>query len=95
MKLYTMQTIIRPEVARFDIKRVAIANLAREIAVKILEENVVETTEAVDGYDVTKLTCSVVVATPEEIEAKIRQNAKFYGFDFTGSQFSSVSEVNP
>ena len=54
-----------------------------------------ETTEAVDGYDVTKLTCSVVVATPEEIEAKIRQNAKFYGFDFTGSQFSSVSEVNP
>ncbi len=95
MKFYTMQTIIRPEVARFDIKKQAIVNLATEIAIKILEENVVETTETVDGHDITKLTCTVVVATPEEIEAKIKQQAKFYDLNYAGSRFSSVSEVKP
>ena len=93
MKFYTTHTIIRPEVARFDIKKQAIANLATEIAIKILEENVVETTETVDGHDITKITCNVVVATPEEIEAKIRQQAKLYDFNCTGSRFSSVADV--
>ena len=93
MKFYTMQTIIRPEVARFDIKEAAIANLAREVAVKILEENVMETTETVDGHDITKLICNVVVATPEEIEAKIRQQAKFYDLNYAGSRFSAVIDT--
>ena len=93
MKLYTMHTIIRPEVARFDVKKQAIVNLATQMAIKILEENVVETIETVDGNDITKLTCSVVVATPEEIEAKIRQQAKFYDLNYAGSRFSAVIDT--
>ena len=93
MKFYTMQTIIRPEVARFDVKKQAIVNLATEMAIKILEENVVETIEIVDGYDITKLTCNVVVATPEEIEAKIRKQAKFYELNYAGSRFSAVIDT--
>ena len=93
MKFYTMQTIIRPEVARFDVKKQAIVNLATEMAIKILEENVVETIEIVDGHDITKLTCNVVVATPEEIEAKIRKQAKFYELNYAGSRFSAVIDT--
>lgn len=93
MKFYTMQTIIRPEVARFDIKEAVIANLAREVAVKILEENVFETTEKVDGVEITKLSINVVVATPEEIEAKIRKHAEVYGANYFGSQFSAVIDT--
>ena len=93
MKFYTMQTIIRPEVARFDVKKQAIVNLATEMAIKILEENVVETIEIVDGYDITKLTCNVVVATPEEIEAKIRKQAKFYELNYAGSRFFAVIDT--
>ena len=93
MKFYTMHTIIRPEVVPFDLKRQAIVNLAMELAVKILEENVVETTETVDGHDITKLVCNVVVATPEEIEAKIRQQAKFYDLNYAGSRFSAVTDT--
>ena len=93
MKFYTMQSIIRPEGVRFDVKQQAIVNLAMEMAIKILQENVVEVTETVDGHDITKITCNVVVATPEEIEAKIRQQAKFYDFNCTGSRFSSVADV--
>ena len=93
MKFYTMHTIIRPEVVPFDLKRQAIVNLATEIAIKILEENVVETTETVDGHDITKLVCNVVVATPEEIEAKIRQQAKFYDLNYAGSRFSAVTDT--
>ena len=93
MKFYTMQTIIRPEAARFDVKQRAIVDLAMEIAIKILQENVMETTETVDGEDITKLTCNIVVATPEEIEAKIRQQAKFYDLIYTGSRFSAVIDT--
>ena len=93
MKFYTMQTIIRPEVARFDVKQRAIVDLAMEMAIKILEENVVETIEIVDGHDITKLTCNVVVATPEEIEAKIRKQAKFYELNYAGSRFSAVIDT--
>ncbi len=90
MKFYTMQTIIRPETAHFDVKQRAIVDLAMEMAIKILQENVMEATETVDGEDITKLTCNVVVATPEEIEAKIRKQAKFYKFNYAGSRFSAV-----
>ena len=93
MKYYSMHTIIRPEVARFDVKKQAIVNLATEMAIKILEENVVETIETVDGHDITKLTCNVVVATPEEIEAKIRQQAKFYDLNYAGSRFAAVIDT--
>ncbi len=93
MKYYSMHTIIRPEVARFDVKKQAIVNLATEMAIKILEENVVETIEIVDGHDITKLTCNVVVATPEEIEAKIRKQAKFYELNYAGSRFSAVIDT--
>ena len=93
MKYYSMHTIIRPEVARFDVKKQAIVNLATQMAIKILEENVVETIETVDGHDITKLTCNVVVATPEEIEAKIRQQAKFYDLNYAGSRFSAVIDT--
>ena len=93
MKYYTMHTIIRPEGAHFDVKKQAIVNLATEMAIKILEENVVETIETVDGHDITKLTCNVVVATPEEIEAKIRQQAKFYDLNYAGSRFSAVIDT--
>ena len=93
MKYYSMHTIIRPEVARFDVKKQAIVSLATEMAIKILEENVVETTERVDGEEITKLTCNMVVATPEEIEAKIRQQAKFYDLNYAGSRFSAVVDT--
>ena len=93
MKYYSMHTIIRPEVARFDVKKQAIVDLATQMAIKILEENVVETIETVDGHDITKLTCNVVVATPEEIEAKIRQQAEFYDLNYAGSRFSAVIDT--
>ena len=93
MKFYTMQTIIRPEVMPFDLKTQAAMELARDVVVKILEENVVETTETVDGEKVTKLTCNVVIATPEELEAKIHKLAKLYYSNCLGPQFSSVSDV--
>lgn len=93
MKYYSMQTIIRPEVARFDVKQRAIVDLAMEMAIKILQENVMEATETVDGEDITKLTCNVVVATPEEIEVKIRKQAKFYKFNYAGSRFSAVIDT--
>jgi len=94
MKFYTMQTIIRPEVARFDVKQRAIVDLAMEMAIKILQENVFETTEKVDGVEITKLSINVVVATPEEIEAKIRKHAEVYGANYFGSQFSAVIDTS-